>query len=122
VPYWVGLRTVARHLAETPTQPWLRYWLRHGDRTFIGLGFICEAFAPPTDPGGDWATGPDRQSADLRMLTARDIDGRIYQIQRHRGGDTRVAVTPDPPDALRTRVIPDCLSQMTSTFQHLGGG
>jgi hypothetical protein len=85
----------------------------------IGLGFVCEAFAPPTDPGADQVLGPDRRAADLRDMTARDIDGRIYQIQRRRGGDTTVTVTPDPPEQLRTHVIPDCLNTLLTTLQRL---
>jgi hypothetical protein len=52
-------------------------------------------------------------------MTALDIDGRIYQILRRRGGDPTVTVTPDPPEQLRTTVIPDCLSTLLTTFQRL---
>ncbi len=117
VPYWVGLRAITRHLAAAPIPPELRYWLHHADRRLIGCGFVCEAFAPPSDPGEDWVLGPDRHAADLRIMTAQDVDGRIYQLLRHRGQDPVITVTPDPAEAMRRRVIPDCLDSLIATFQ-----
>jgi hypothetical protein len=109
LPTPVVLGSIAGTLSTGSARQQYASWLRRGGRRFLGAGLICEAYHAAYYPGyqpGDLNAVPAMAEAEIRLLTALDVDDRLYQISRARGRD-RPNVTvlgPAPPQHAETTI------------------
>ncbi|MET7951033.1 hypothetical protein [Micromonospora sp. NPDC005324] len=119
VPYWLGLRTITA-VMTTAKAPELRAWTRAQIGPILALAFLGEGL-DTSESGRRDATALGLPSTDdgipVRALTACDVDGRHYQVLRHRGAATITSVVlDDPPAEIRDRGISADVRRLLSTI------
>lgn len=105
----VVLGSIAGTLATDSARPRYASWLRRGGRQFLGVAFICEAYHAAFYPDycpGDLNAVPAMADAEIRMVTALDVDDRLYQITRARGHHhpNATVMHPAPPQHADTTI------------------
>ena len=118
MPVPVVLQALAATLTSAQAPAWLPPWLRAHGRTLIGFAFCCEAWATSGFTGyepGDLNAVPAMADAEVRTLTAVDVDGRFYQVLRVRGEDTAtLTIAEVPTAAMRDTVVVDALYRLAA--------
>jgi len=109
MPTPLVLGSIAGTLATGQARPRYASWLRRGGHQFLGVAFICEAYHAALYSGyrpGDLNAVPAMAEAEIRLLTALDVDQRLYQISRARGQrQPHVTVLhPAPPQHAETTI------------------
>lgn len=109
LPPPVVLGSIAGTLATASARPRYASWLRRNGRRFLGAAFVCEAYHAAPYPGyepGDLNAVPAMADAEIRLLTALDLDHRLYQITRTRGHDQpgTTVLHPAPPQHADTTI------------------
>jgi hypothetical protein len=109
LPTPLVLGSIAGTLATGSARQQYASWLRRGGRRFLGAAFICEAYHTALYSGyrpGDLNAVPAMAEAEIRLLTALDVDERLYQISRARGHarPNATVLHPAPPQHAETTI------------------
>jgi hypothetical protein len=118
LPVPIVLQAIAHTLTSAKAPEWLPEWLCEHGRTLIGFAFCCEGWATSGFAGyrpGDLGAVPAMADAEVRALTAVDIDGRYYQVMRVRGEPTATLTTAEVPTAAtRATIVVDALYRLAA--------
>jgi hypothetical protein len=125
LPTAMILGSIADYLTRR-ARPGFARWLRPHGRQFLGVAFTCEAYSTTHYAGyrpGDLNQVPAMADNEVRLVTALDVDGRLYQITRVRGhGKPDVTVLhPAPPECAET-TIGEAMTNLVNLAQQLTGG
>jgi hypothetical protein len=116
LPAPVVLHLVAAQLSTPQVRPLMSQWLRRDGRTFLGFGLLAEAWQTANYHGyrsGDLNAVPAMADAEVRALTAIDVDERSYQLIRVRGRQQPAVSIQDSPLPLFWQTnIPDALRHL----------
>jgi hypothetical protein len=125
LPTAVILGTIADYLTRR-ARPGFARWLRPHRRQFLGVAFTCEAYSTSHYAGyrpGDLNQVPAMADNEVRLVTALDVDGRLYQITRVRGHDKPdVTVLHPAPTGYAETTIGEAMSNLVNLVRQLTGG
>ncbi len=120
LPVPVVLQALAHTLTSAQAPDWLPDWLGELGRTLIGFAFCCEGWATAGFAGyqpGDLNAVPAMADAEVRVVTAVDVDGRYYQVLRVRGEDDATLTTAEvPTPSMRDTIVVDALYRLATTI------
>ena len=117
LPPAVILASLAGFFATTG-QARFAAWLGRDRRRFLGIAFTCEAHR--TILPGQASGGLDAPPDEVRLVTALDVDERLYQVTRARGsGQPSVVVLEPAPPTHRETAIGEAMFNLLDTARDL---
>ncbi|GIG63394.1 hypothetical protein Lfu02_77660 [Longispora fulva] len=97
-------------LTEPGAPAWFGRWLTKNGRQLVATAFLFEGYTTSGYAGytpGDLNEFPAMADAEVRIIAAIDIDGRVWQLVRRRGDSTPelTVMEQPPPEVNATNVI-----------------